>query len=265
MAYDHDLPVGLDGNGFAIVDKTAKVESGDAVTIEARVQASIQVVADECEPCIDSEVRASCCDDLAICLECNALSPVYAVDVGIDKTVAAKGCIQAAVAVVARETKVFFDGCVLDSAYNNNLAVRLNGELSTLISVTEKVGRDLSVGIEGSIETAVGVVACQRKVACSRRARLADDNDLAIRLNVDISGPILTCAEIRGHKTVAVKAGIQGAIGVVAGDSKIVVRPVMHVPDDYDLAVRLDGDAVRVVFAGAEISRDITDAAEGGI
>ena len=94
---------------------------------------------------------------------------------------------------------------------------------------------------------------------------MTDDNDLAIRLNVDIAGPILTCAEIGSHQAVAVKPGIQASVGIKAGNGEVIIGAIVTEAHGHDLSVRLDYHAGGLVAVNSEIYGRDPVSIEGGV
>src|SRR5262249_58294675 len=87
-------------------------------------------------------------------------------------------------------------------------------------------GPDCSPAAEGGVESPIGGVARQGQVAQAGDlvvARDAGGQDLAVGLKGQGEDDVLDVPEVGGDQTARPEGGVEGAVGVVAGQTEVLV------------------------------------------
>jgi len=156
--------------------------------------------------------------------------------------IAIEAGIEASVGVVPREC-----GPPSIPGSRHNFAIRLKGNVQDPAEVA-RVGNDLSIAAEGSIQRAIGVVSRQAEMCVEDiRSRGPCHDDLAVGLDRHAVADIVGAAEIRCGLSIGVEAGVKAAIGIVSGQGKVVRAAVEGIPCQDDLAIGAEKGAEKGV------------------
>ena len=132
-----------------------------------------------------------------------------------------------------------------------------------IIGVSE-VCRDLAIAVKGGVQAAVRVVTRQSEVPVAAIKAVSCDDDLSVALD-RYAVCSIAAAKVRRNLTIAVKVGIQAAVGVVTGQCELIVAAIIAVSCDDDLSVALDRYAMCRIMGASYSCRDLAIAVKGGI
>ena len=133
------------------------------------------------------------------------------------------------------------------------------------ISGASYSGRDLAIAVKCGIQAAVGVVTRQCEVPFAAINAGSCDHDLSVALDryavCNISGASYGCRDL----AIAVKCGVQAAVGVVARQCEVIVASIKAESCDHDLSVALDRYAACFISEASYSCRDLTITIKCGI
>jgi len=146
---------------------------------------------------------------------------VRGADDGHDRAGAVEGRVQAAVRVVPRQGEVIFAAAVPAVAGRDDLAGAVDGNAVDFFLREPDGGRDDAGAVEGGVQAAVCVVACQGEpVVAAIVGRVAGGDDLAGA--VDGHAPDLVLHRPNGGRDDAATEGrVQAAVHVVPRQGKV--------------------------------------------
>jgi hypothetical protein len=290
-ARDDQLAVGLDDQTVGRLIDAAQVGGHLPGCAEAGIQTAVVVVARQRQLHLAADKRGANRHDLTVGLQHGIMDVVQLAEIRRNDAGRMERRIERAVGVVAHQGKVEVAaarGCV---ARGYNLVV---SGISTGIGIGHdqdgvgpgvkiaQLGGDDAARAEGRIEAAVGVVADEREVrGAAEGAGLhrAGDDDLAVGRDGHAGGRGIAArvgehaARVKGlgrlrsrllHRVA--KGAVQAAVGVIAGQGKLLAAARPGKAGDKDLAVGLDGQpAGHAVGARAQAGGDFARRAEARI
>src|SRR5512136_201218 len=118
-------------------------------------------------------------------------------------TVTIEGSIQRAVGVVAYQDEIVIVSSPAFS-YRHNLTVWLQGQAAGIILASD-IRSQHTITVEGKVQRAIRVVACQSKTS----ATPACDNDLTIGLHGHGIARIFSAGKVSRYQAIAIEGGIQ--------------------------------------------------------
>ena len=265
----HDLAIRLDGHAVGPVVRAGEVGGDLPITSKGRIEAAVAVIAGQGKVMVEDQLARRADDhrarltrrhDLAIRLDGHAIGTLRdGPEVGGDLPINIEGRVQGAVAVVAGQGKVMAgDPPRRRTTRRHDLAIRLDGDAVGIVDNAGDVRGDLAVTTKGCIQAAIAVVAGQGKViARGQLVRITRHYDLAIRLDGDAAGIVLRAGEVGGDLATRPEGRVQAAIGVVAGQRKVIHgAQLVRITRHHDLAIRLDGHAIALVRPAGEVGDD---------
>ena len=133
-------------------------------------------------------------------------------------------------------------------ADQHDLAVSLNRQPLRPVDLAADGISHLAAGTETQVEAAVRVVARPCEIAIGRcqrtHGREARHDDLAVRLDGDAARVVCETRKVGGDPAAAAETRIERAVGIEAGECKVVLPAHTHETDDDDPAVSLDREAL---------------------
>ena len=262
---DHDLSVALDRYAECIIIGASYSCRDLAIAVKCGIQAAVGVVTRQCEVIVAPIIAVSCDHDHSVALDryaaCKIIGASY---ICRDLAIAVKGGIQAAVGVVTRQCEVPV-AAIKAGSCDHDLSVALDRYAESSIIDASYICRDLAIAVKGGIEAAVGVVTRQYKFIGSPIIAGSRDQDLPVALDryavCFIIGASYSCRDL----AIAVKCGIQAAVGVVARQCEVIVASIKADSCDHDLSVALDRYAACFISEASYSCRDLTITIKSGI
>ena len=182
-----------------------------------------------------------------------------------DLAIAVKGGIEAAVGVVTRQCELSVHAiAIVAPSRDHDLSVALGGYAGCAIMVVSNLCCDLAIAVQGGIEAAVGVVTRQCEVFVTAIVAPSCDDDLSVALDRYACCKIIAVSYSCRDLAVAVKGGIEAAVGVVARQCELSVAAIVAPSCDHDLSVALDRYAECQIIASYNC-RDLAIAVKSGI
>ena len=151
------------------------------------------------------------------------------------------------------------------AADSDDLAVRLQRESVCFVIVCVESGCYLAAGAERCIERTVRVVARQCEVKIADRDSISGNDDLPVRLNHNGLRPVYARAECGRQFPVGVETRVERAIGVVAGDGKVLDAVDAGIPGGDYFPVRLQRDGFAWSVICPESSCHFATGPEGSV
>ena len=203
--------------------------------------------------------------EFAIGLDSQGESHVKAAgEVSGDPAAATEGRVQAAIRVITRQGEVKISAGICIPRYHQ-LAISLDGEGAGLGRVAREVSGDPAVAVEGGVQTAVGVVACQGEIKLSAGRRIPCYHQLTVSLDGEGEDLLRAAGEVGGDPAVAVKGGVQAAIGVIARQGEVKINAGKRTPRHHQFAIGLDGKGEGHIRAAGEVGGDPAVEVESGV
>src|SRR5829696_8077558 len=239
----HDLAVSLKRHPVGeVAVPREKVRRLLSVAGEGRIKGAVGVEAGDREVGVPGEADA---DDLVVALDGHPAGLRVAPEADGLNAVAGEARVERTARIEAGDHEAgAAQPDAASASGHDDLAVCL--ERHGICLAGAHVGGLLSVVGEGWVERAVWVVASDRKTTT---AAAAHGDDLAVRLSHHALGAVLS-AKVGGLLAIVGEGGVEGAVGVVAGERKAAAGGACG----NDLAVVLDRHSVGPVGA-PEIGR----------
>ncbi len=252
----YDLSVGLQGNPeryVGVADANVDRSIAGPAAAEGQVQAAVGVETGDREDTIrapgDVRQPPAAHDDLAVGLHKNGLSPVVAATAEVRGGDAgprpSKGDVERAVGVVPDEGVVTAPTRPIPRiARENDLAVRLNGNILARVRAAKQVRGHHAIRVEAGVQAAVAVVASDGEVTVA----VARHHDLAVRLDRNGASVVRDAAEVGEHDPVTESSTLRSG----------PPRPSLLAPEQHTLAEILsdEGYATAIISANfAVLSR----------
>ena len=202
----HQYPaVALDGDALGRIVASPHGRPDNAIGAERRIEAAIDVVAHDGKILVAAIMGLARHENAAVTLNRNVVTDIRPPDDGRrDNAVGAEGRVEAAVGVVTHQGEVPVHAGIV-RARRKDLAIALERDVIEEIVARPDGRDDPTVGAEGLVETAVGVVACEGEIAVAAIGGVAGNHDLAVALDRDAIGEIMPPPEVRGDNPRPVK------------------------------------------------------------
>src|ERR671935_228598 len=155
-------------------------------------------------------------------------------------------------------------GALIADASGDQLAIRLEHERVDPV-VCANHGRHLAGPLEVRVERAVRVVAGERKVVVGAVGAAAGGDQLAVWLQDERVGVVVTRADRGRHLAGPVEVRVERAVWVVTGEREVVLEDVPALAGGDQLAVRLQHKRAGTVVVRAERGRDLAARAEARV